>query len=140
MLANVEEMLEGFEWRGNVASSGWSASKLSGSVGKADEIEKRLVGELKALEAASIHAILESDDRVNHVLGHLDEALAELDRMDQMIGLYKSQLNLMTDDIDHIEGQNRGLQVQASNQRALLTEIDGLIVSSAVAPGVQTRR
>lgn len=54
VLANVEEMLEGFEWRGGVSSSGWGGSGhgvMASS--KADEIEKRLVGELKALEAVS---------------------------------------------------------------------------------------
>ena len=34
----------------------------------------------------------------------------------------------MNDDIAHIESQNRGLQVQTSNQRALLDEIDKLMV------------
>lgn len=34
----------------------------------------------------------------------------------------------MTDDIAHIESQNRGLQVQTSNQRALLAELDKLMV------------
>lgn len=34
----------------------------------------------------------------------------------------------MTDDIAHIESQNRGLQVQTSNQRALLSELDKLMV------------
>lgn len=52
VLANVEEMLEGFEWRGGVSSSGWGGGTGKGQ-GKADEIEKRLVGELKALEAVS---------------------------------------------------------------------------------------
>lgn len=44
VLTNVEEMLEGFEWRGGMGSM---------SSGKGDAIEKRLVGELKALEAVS---------------------------------------------------------------------------------------
>lgn len=66
----------------------------AGGKGKADEIEKRLIGELKALEAASIHAIMESDDRVTGVVKHLDDALAELDKMDLMIGLYKTQLSV----------------------------------------------
>ncbi|GAA6036999.1 hypothetical protein JCM8097_005501 [Rhodosporidiobolus ruineniae] len=145
VLSNVEEMLEGFEWRGGGAlgaSSVGGALGGSGSFGlgggagggvggkgrsKADEIEKRLVGELKALEAASIHAIMESDDRVTGVLKQLDDALAELDKMDLMMGVYKTQLNLMTDDIAHIESQNRGLQVQTSNQRALLSELDKLM-------------
>ena len=80
-LANVEEMLEGFEWRGTAG-------------GAADRIEKRLIGELQAHEAASIHAIVESDDRVNHVVKHLDEAIAELERLDQLISLYRTQLNV----------------------------------------------
>lgn len=56
VLSNVEEMLEGFEWRpgGGVSGSGsasWNGEARRG--GRADEIEKRLVGELKALEAVS---------------------------------------------------------------------------------------
>lgn len=62
VLSNVEEMLEGFEWSsggGGSASGGgngaWgSSSGARRRNGKADEIEKRLVGELKALEAVSI--------------------------------------------------------------------------------------
>lgn len=97
---------------------------------------------------ASIHAIMESDDRVTGVIKNLDDALAELDKLDASIGVYKTQLSvsaflppgreagidrlstlqLMTDDIAHIEGQNRGLQVQTSNQRMLLSELDNLMV------------
>ncbi|BGP68575.1 hypothetical protein NBRC10513v2_001910 [Rhodotorula toruloides] len=133
VLSNVEEMLEGFEWRGGLGGSsmsvGGDGSMVAGgkSRSKADEMERRLISELKALEAASIHAIMESDDRVVGVVKQLDDAMAELDKLDLMIGLYKTQLNLMTDDIAHIESQNRGLQVQTSNQRALLSEIDKLM-------------
>ncbi|GAA6011560.1 hypothetical protein JCM11491_004688 [Sporobolomyces phaffii] len=134
ILSNVEEMLEGFEWRGAVghylgdgSGSGSGGFGGGGKGRKADEIEKRLIGELKALEAASIHAIMESDDRVTGVIKQLDDALGELERMDLLIGLYKTQLNLVTDDIGHIESQNRGLQVQTSNQRALLSELDKLM-------------
>lgn len=37
---------------------------------------------------------MESDDRVVGVVKQLDDALAELDKMDLMIGLYKTQLNV----------------------------------------------
>ncbi|GAA5845649.1 hypothetical protein JCM5353_001250 [Sporobolomyces roseus] len=134
VLTNVEEMLEGFEWRGSVGNYSSDGGSGGGGKGrKADEIEKRLIGELKALEAASIHAIMESDDRVTGVIKHLDDALGELDRMDLLIGLYKTQLNLVTDDIGHIESQNRGLQVQTSNQRALLSELDKLMSTIHIA-------
>jgi hypothetical protein len=34
----------------------------------------------------------------------------------------------VSDDISYIESQNRGLQVQTSNQQALLTELRQLLV------------
>lgn len=128
-LANVEEMLEGFEWRSlSLSTSGKDAANIVDAAGLLqNQIEKSLVDELAALEAASIHAIVESDDRVEGVLGHLTDSMAELDRLDQMITLYKTQLNIMTDDIDHIEGQNKGLQVELANQRALVAELDQLL-------------
>ena len=141
MLTNVEEMLEGLQW----GTSRPSSSGAGGGLDGADQIEKRLLGELNALEAAGIHAIIESDDRVIDVVNYLDSALAELDKMDQMLSLYKTHLHVSTfrlsgcwrvaladvregqavnDDIAYVEGQNKGLQIQSSNQRALLAELD----------------
>lgn len=63
ILANVEEMLEGFEWRGGDGAGGGAVmgSRGGGASGgggggrkgrsKADEMERRLISELKALEA-----------------------------------------------------------------------------------------
>ena len=88
MLTNVEEMLEGLQW--GTARSGTAGGGVDG----ADQIEKRLLGELNALEAAGIHAIIESDDRVIDVVKYLDSALVELDKMDQMLSLYKTHLHV----------------------------------------------
>lgn len=53
VLSNVEEMLEGFVWRagerGGYGGYGGVQAKGSG-----DEIEKRLMGELKALDAVRL--------------------------------------------------------------------------------------
>ncbi|SPO39858.1 related to Exocyst complex component Sec3 [Pseudozyma flocculosa] len=127
-LQAVEEMLEGFEWRG-IGARHFPDSGLAPATGKgtADVIEARLLDELSALESANIHAIIESDDRVALVVQHMEEALAHLDMMDSMIAGFKVQLNSRADDISHIESQNRGLQVQTSNQRTLMAEIDNLI-------------
>lgn len=122
-LANVEEMLEGFDWGMGVGSQ---------QRGDAEAIEARLLDELNALEAANIHAFLESDDRINNVLNGIDEAMAELDNIDTHITGYKIQLNSVTEDIAYIESQNRGLQVQTTNQRALLHELEQLLVSNRV--------
>lgn len=102
VLMNVEEMLEGFEWRGaGIGTSSADGSLSFGSSGgrrqgaaRADEIEKRFFGELRALEAASIHAIMESDDRVEDVVKCLDQTLAELEVLELTMGMYKTQLNV----------------------------------------------
>lgn len=122
-LVAVEEMLEGLEWR-NASAKGYGVASGKGT---ADMIEARLLDELSALESANIHAIIESDDRVALVVKHMEEALADLDMMDSMIAGFKVQLNARADDISHIESQNRGLQVQTSNQRTLMSEIENLI-------------
>ncbi|KAJ3575972.1 hypothetical protein NP233_g733 [Leucocoprinus birnbaumii] len=120
-LASVEEMIEGYEW----ASDDIIGRKMAR--GAADMIEARLLDELLALEKANIHSFLESDDRINTVMKFMDDALAELDNLDGLISSYKIHLNAVDDDISYIQSQNRGLQVQTQNQRALLNEIENLL-------------
>ncbi|THG99273.1 hypothetical protein EW026_g3047 [Hermanssonia centrifuga] len=120
MLTSVEEMLEGYEWA--------SGDLLGGAGGSTtDQIEARLLDELMALEKANIHSFIESDDRVNIVLKYLDDAITELDGLDSVISSYKIHLNAVSDDITFIQSQDRGLQVQTQNQRALLTELEELL-------------
>ena len=121
LLDNVEQQLEGFDWTATVSVSGGLKK------GSADATESRLLEELAALDSANIHAFLESDDRIAQVLGHIDEAINELDDLDMQITGYKMQLNAVADDISFIESQNRGLQVQTSNQHALLRELQQLL-------------
>jgi hypothetical protein len=76
---------------------------------------------------------------------YMDEALSELDNMDSLISSYKIHLNVslkiksfssvctqpfqaVGDDILYIQSQNRGLQVQNQNQKALLSELQNLLV------------
>ncbi|KAL7418847.1 hypothetical protein Q5752_006531 [Cryptotrichosporon argae] len=122
MMANVEDMLEGFDWSATSGAAGATRKK-----GSADAIEQRLLDELAALDSANIHAFLESDDRIAQVLSHFDEALTELDDIDAQITGYRMQLNAVSDDIAYIESQNRGLQVQTSNQHKLLNELRQLL-------------
>ncbi|PLW50744.1 hypothetical protein PCASD_00689 [Puccinia coronata f. sp. avenae] len=118
VLSNVEEILEGFQWR---------QISLNGTAESVSQIEEQLMTELKALELAEIHAIIENDNRVGTIVTHLDESLAELDKIEALLSLYRTQLNMVDEDVIHIESQNRGLQVQISNQRGLLEEIEDLM-------------
>ncbi|KAJ7169718.1 exocyst complex component sec3 subunit [Mycena filopes] len=120
-MSNVEEMIEGYEWAIDDVIGRKSAR------GAADLIEARLLDELLALEKANIHSFLESDDLIDVVLKYMDEAVVELDNMDSLVSSYKIHLNAVGDDISFIQSQNRGLQVQTQNQRALLAELENLL-------------
>ncbi|KAG7450696.1 uncharacterized protein BT62DRAFT_927969 [Guyanagaster necrorhizus] len=120
-MANVEEMIEGYEW----ASEDIIGRKTAR--GAAEMIEARLLDELMALEKANIHSFLESDDRIGIVLKYMDEAITELDSIGSLIQSYKVHLNAVGDDISYIQSQNRGLQVQTQNQHALLAELENLL-------------
>ena len=80
---------------------------------------------------------------------YMDEAIYEIDNMESLISTYKIHLNVriclsvriyfshssiqtVNDDILYIQSQNRGLQVQTQNQRALLGELQNLLVSDLV--------
>ncbi|KAJ7099628.1 exocyst complex component Sec3-domain-containing protein [Mycena crocata] len=121
MMSNVEEMIEGYEWAIDDVIGRKSAR------GAADLIEARLLDELLALDKANIHSFLESDDLIDVVLKYMDEAVSELDNMDSLVSSYKIHLNAVGDDISYIQSQNRGLQVQTQNQRALLAELENLL-------------
>ncbi|CAO3581957.1 unnamed protein product [Absidia cylindrospora] len=111
-LINVEEILTGFNWK---------------TSGNAAVLEKRLLGELHALEAANVHAIIQSDERVHSVVDRIDKALDDLDNMESWLSLYAAELNSMGDDIHEIENQNRGLQILTVNQNSLIDEMDQIL-------------
>ena len=125
-LAHVEEMLDGLEWA-PVRVAGGDMDDMRKQLGTADVIEERLLAELAALQASTVHTLIESDDRVLQVIQHLEDTLTYLDQLDNAVSGYKMQLNMRADDIAFIESQNRGLQVQSSNQRLLLQEVEVLI-------------
>ncbi|ELU38817.1 exocyst protein [Rhizoctonia solani AG-1 IA] len=102
-LSNVEDMLDGFEWR--LKSGGMSFWHLKRQVYFDTGMHCTL-----RLKQANIHSFVESDDRLALVLKFIDDALNELNDMDSMISSYKVHLNAVGDDISYIQSQNRGLQ------------------------------
>ncbi|KAI9302709.1 exocyst complex component Sec3-domain-containing protein [Cunninghamella echinulata] len=116
-LLNVEEILTDFNWK---------------TSGNAAVLENRLLGELHALEAANVHAIIQSDERVQSVVERIDKALRDLDNMDSWLSLYAAELNSMGDDIREIESQNRGLQILTVNQNNLIRELDNVLSSISI--------
>ncbi|KAJ3386144.1 hypothetical protein HDU84_001786 [Entophlyctis sp. JEL0112] len=121
---NMDELLGGFNWQVN---------------GDAADLEKKLETELQALEAANVHAIIESEDQAQNVLYQIDMTLNELNVVDEWLCHYTTLLDKMGQDVHSVEVRNKALQVTAANQKALLLEIDKIVASMKLSEPVSER-
>ncbi|KAJ3276670.1 hypothetical protein HDV01_004203 [Terramyces sp. JEL0728] len=111
-----------------LADFNWNAK------GDAAALEAKLVTELQALEAANVHDIIQSEEQANKVVGQIDTTLQGLTQIENWLSYYTGLLEKMGNDVHQIEAQNKGMQQTASNQKALLQELDSFI-SSLKVPG-----
>ncbi|KAK9073328.1 hypothetical protein SSX86_007652 [Deinandra increscens subsp. villosa] len=96
-------------------------------IGEAEAFSERLKRELHALEAANVHAILESEPLVEEVLQGLEAATIAVDDMDEWLGIFNIKLRHMREDIESIETRNNQLEMQSVNNNALIEELDKLL-------------
>ncbi|CAN0922129.1 Exocyst complex component SEC3A [Linum grandiflorum] len=96
-------------------------------IGEAEAFSERLKRELLALEAANVHAILESEPLIDQVLQGLDVATSCVDDMDEWLGIFNVKLRHMRQDIESIEIRNNTLELQSVNNKALIEELDKLV-------------
>lgn len=96
-------------------------------IGEAEAFSERLKRELHALEAANVHAILESEPLVDEVLQGLEAATICVDDMDEWLGIFNVKLRHMREDIESIETRNNQLEMQSVNNKALIEELDKLL-------------
>lgn len=96
-------------------------------IGEAEAFSERLKRELLALEAANVHAILESEPLIEEVLQGLEAATNCVDDMDEWLGIFNVKLRHMREDIESIETRNNKLEMQSVNNKALIEELDKLL-------------
>ncbi|XP_042509013.1 exocyst complex component SEC3A-like isoform X3 [Macadamia integrifolia] len=96
-------------------------------IGEAEAFSERLKRELLALEAANVHAILESEPLIEEVLQGLESASICVDDMDEWLGIFNVKLRHMREDIESIETRNNKLEMQSVNNKALIAELDKLL-------------
>ncbi|KAL5142082.1 Exocyst complex component SEC3A [Glycine soja] len=68
-------------------------------IGEAEEFSERLKRELQALEAANVHALLESEPLMDEVLQGLDAATSCVEDMDEWLSIFNVKLRHMREDI-----------------------------------------
>ncbi|GAV71624.1 Sec3 domain-containing protein [Cephalotus follicularis] len=96
-------------------------------IGEAEAFSERLKRELLALEAANVHAILESEPLIEQVLQGLEAATNCVGDMDEWLGIFNVKLRHMREDIESIETRNNKLEMQSVNNKALIEELDKLL-------------
>ncbi|KAF5739414.1 Exocyst complex component sec3A isoform 1 [Tripterygium wilfordii] len=96
-------------------------------IGEAEAFSERLKRELLALEAANVHAILESEPLIEEVLQGLEAATNCVDDMDEWLSIFNVKLRHMREDIESIETRNNKLEMQSVNNKALIEELDKLL-------------
>nr|KJB59833.1 hypothetical protein B456_009G274500 [Gossypium raimondii] len=96
-------------------------------IGEAEAFSERLKRELLALEAAKVHAMLESETLVEEVLQGLEAATHCVDDMDKWLGTFNVKLRHIREDIESIETRNNKLEMQSVNNKALIQELDKLL-------------
>ncbi|KAD4888725.1 hypothetical protein E3N88_20798 [Mikania micrantha] len=96
-------------------------------IGEAEVFSERLKRELHALEAANVHAILESEHLVDEVLQGLESTTICVEDMDEWLALFNVKLRHMREDIEAIETRNNKLEIQSLNYKALAAELDKLL-------------
>ncbi|KAK4342559.1 hypothetical protein RND71_038375 [Anisodus tanguticus] len=96
-------------------------------IGEAEAFSERLKRELQALEAANVHAILESEPLIDEVLHGLESATNCVEDMDEWLGIFNVKLRHMREDIESIETRNNKLEMQSVNNKALIEELDKLL-------------
>ncbi|KAJ8431355.1 hypothetical protein Cgig2_002078 [Carnegiea gigantea] len=96
-------------------------------IGEAEAFSERLKRELQALEAANVHAILETEPIVEEVLRGLDTAMNCVDDMEEWLGIFNVKLRHMREDLQSIETRNNKLEMQSVNNKSLIEELDKLL-------------
>ncbi|KAG0622466.1 hypothetical protein M758_3G099500 [Ceratodon purpureus] len=103
-------------------------------IDEAEAFSERLKRELTALEAANVHAILESQPLVEEVLQQLDAAQGSVEDMDEWLGIFNVKLRHMREDIESIEARNNKLELQAQNNASLVEELNNLLEKLSIPP------
>nr|XP_029116290.1 exocyst complex component SEC3A isoform X3 [Elaeis guineensis] len=96
-------------------------------IGEAEAFSERLKRELLALEAANVHALLESESLIEEVLQGLEAASVCVNDMDEWLRIFNVKLRHMREDIESIESRNNKLEMQSTSNNSLLDELDKLL-------------
>jgi hypothetical protein len=101
----------------------------------ATRLESLLQDELESVQSDNVHALVMNDGPQMHdFVSKIDEGIKQCEELDEMITLYLVELQALSDDVNFIESENRGLHVRTANERALEKELSELLTAMSISP------
>ncbi|KAM6124904.1 LOW QUALITY PROTEIN: exocyst complex component 1-like [Phoenicopterus ruber ruber] len=84
---------------------------------------EQLSNDLHVLDEANLRAIISSEKQVTQLMSSIDEALAEVARVEETLQIYDELLGSVKQQMDHIHRENSLLHRIVSNKTRLMDEI-----------------
>lgn len=121
--ADFNELLTEFGWDG----------KLS-NLKTLYDFETDIQREIGRAQATGWLGIVEQQDsKIQDLAKAFDKTIAECEELDGLLTLYAHELDTLHDDIEYIEAQGQGLQVQTANQKLLQSELQSLLKTLTIS-------
>ncbi|KAI9881770.1 MAG: hypothetical protein M1823_006519, partial [Watsoniomyces obsoletus] len=121
--ADFNELLTEFGWEGKLDERQ-----------KIETFESDIRREIGRAQATGWLGHIEQQEyRVQDLARAFDKAITECEEMDGLLTLYSHELDTLHEDIEYIEAQSQGLQVQTANQKLLQGELEGLLTTLSIS-------
>lgn len=95
-------------------------------------LEKKLLRGLQRLQYDKVNTLSEVSTAGSSLQSSVSEAVDECNNIDTMLALFGVQLSSFKEDVNYIENQGHGLQVETTNKKLLAKELKDLLYSSDV--------
>ena len=118
------DLLEEFGWDGRLAED-QTVDDFSANI-------RREIGRAQA--TGWLGHIEQQDEKIKDLGKAFNRVIEECEELDGLLTLYSHELDTLRDDVEYIEAQSQGLQVQTANQKLLQVELQGLLTTLTVSP------
>ena len=92
-------------------------------------IEAKILKELDKLQYSKIKTLTETTNVTSALRTTISNAFKSCDHIDPILSLFGIELSTFKDDVDFIEEQGQGLQVEATNEKLLMNELNEIVHS-----------
>lgn len=98
-------------------------------------LQKKLLQELDKLQYDKIQTLTQVTSVTSTLKKSISTAFQSCDNIDPLLSLFGVQLSTFKEDVDYIENQGQGLQVEAINEKLLMNELNDIVHSVEISDG-----